>query len=92
MARLLWLVEWLECYAERDWDVYSDFVVCCAREEEARDTHPATDAQFGDGWTRHGSYDDWIQRSETSALRVTSLGVAYSATPEGLVCVSYHGA
>lgn len=82
MARFLWHVQWLEWNVETQWDMYSDFVVCCATEAEARDTCPG-----GHEWKYRGG---WIERAETAKLKVTPLGVAYSETPTGLVCVSFH--
>jgi len=64
-----------------DYDTFSEFLVCCATEAEARDTHPS-----GDCRRNH----TWIKREEIHLLNVTCIGVALSGVERGVLLASFH--
>lgn len=67
-----------------NWDVYDSFVVCCASEDIARNTHPAfCDGSWGDDRT-------WVKRADIGRLDVKLLGVADAGQEEGVVIASFN--
>lgn len=68
------------------YDTYESFLVCCASEQEARETHPAG----MDNWI--GRHTAWIEGNEIHLLKVQCIGVANKDTESGvLMSVFYPG-
>lgn len=87
MATLnLYLVEWKD---GGGYDQYDLFVVCCATEEEARNTKPGG-RHINTGWKEDNIFNDWIKHSKKDELEITLLGSAKPDLPAGIVCASYH--
>lgn len=87
-----------------DYDTYSDFVVACETEKEARETHPSrfvthsTDTQWfgthsGDGTayeTENDSFGSWVKRTDVDKITVKLIGMAHPDVKPGVVCSSFH--
>jgi hypothetical protein len=71
------------------WDTFSDFAVCCATEQEARDTHPG---EGNSEWITRTRYrgESWINPNERHLLVVELLGTAKADLAAGLICASFH--
>jgi hypothetical protein len=66
------------------YDSYSDFVVVCETEEQARNIHPG-DASHWD------KFRDWVKTSDIPFLTVVEIGTAHpDITPGTIICSSYH--
>ena len=78
-----------------DYDVYSDFVIICKDEEQARTTHPMDiNLKWQNGnWRRNpcdsNFYDSltWVKPSD---VKVTYLGEAADGIEESIICSSFH--
>jgi len=87
MQNNLYLVEWPGCRQEKKWDVYSSFVVCCATEDEARNTHPG--GRVNSGW-ENSAYGSWIKHDRREELTVKLLGTATASTLPDVINASFH--
>ncbi len=68
------------------YDVYTEFVVCCSTEEEARRIHPR-DGNY-EWWKVKGEDSDWIDSKDVDKLVVTREG--YTENVERRVlCASF---
>ena len=71
------------------YDTYSDFVVVCETEEEARNIHPET--EWDELWEPDEAYAGWIKRSDIPFLSVVEIGTAVPGIASGtIICSSYH--
>jgi hypothetical protein len=87
MQNNLYLVEWPRCRQEKEWDVYSSFVVCCANEDEARNTHPG--GRVNSGWDNN-ERGSWIKHDRREELTVKLLGTASASTLPDVINASFH--
>ena len=79
------------------YDTYSDFVVVCETEEQARNIHPQG-VRAWDELTeteedlKYGRYlNSWVRRSDIPFLTVVEVGTAVSGIASGtIICSSYH--
>ena len=80
------------------YDTYSDFVVVCETEDQARNIHPSGRL---DEWERipetkedlkYGTYlNSWIRRSDIPFLTVVEIGTSVPGIASGtIICSSYH--
>lgn len=71
----------------RRYDSFSEFVICCQTETDARNTHPSVDPCTGK-W----DHDSWIEQDRvyTEAVTVTFLGFADEKIQPGIISTSFH--
>lgn len=77
--------------------VYDSFVVCCATEQEARDTHPSgyvaytfEDGDFDEyGYRLYWRSHSWVSKEDLDKVKVRYLGKASESEPYGIVCASF---
>ena len=67
----------------RQWDFYSQFIVCCRTELEARNTHPSGRTIIAPFW--HHDWIDYDLRHWDDKLYVTCIGVALETTDNGVI-------
>ena len=65
-----------------DYDTFSDFVVCCESEEEARNTHPGNGV---DPWNDRNS--GWCK--SPYGTEVKYIGEAANDIQKGIICSSF---
>jgi hypothetical protein len=70
------------------YDTYSDFVIICETEEEARNTSP-------DGYElketkSENRYGCWVSKEEVDKVKVTLIGRTTEDAIKGIVCNSFH--
>jgi hypothetical protein len=75
---------------DRRYDSYNEFVICCATEIDARDTHPQGSLfhKIGLGWDAYS----WIEKDlvYSDALTVTFLGFADEKIQPGIISTSFN--
>ncbi len=90
----LYHVEADDSLLHSEWDIFSDFVVCCETEQIARETHPSCEAFSLKDWNddRNGRYfDGWVSKKDINKLTVTFLANATTDVKErGVICSSFH--
>jgi hypothetical protein len=67
-----------------NYDSFSDFVVCCETEDEARNIHPG----YGDQTWNNDMYNLWCKSPED--VTVTYIGEAAAHLKKGIICSSFH--
>ena len=80
------------------YDTYSDFLVVCENEDQARNVHPSGEGEEWDELPeteedlKYGTYlNSWVRRSDISFLTVVEIGTAAPGIAAGtIICSSYH--
>lgn len=67
----------------KDYDTYSDAVVCAKNEEEARLIHPS-----GENWD--GIENRWSDWTDAENVKVEYIGEASEVLLKGVICASFH--
>jgi hypothetical protein len=83
--RYLFLVERAKkpvSFIGRQWNCYSQFIVCCKTVIDAQNTHPSGTEVKPESW-----YIEWIDYNERhgNLLDVKCLGVALETTEDGVI-------
>lgn len=85
-----------------NWDTYTGFIVCCANETDARNTHPAghlLDSQVQKWYFEDSKKDEkayvsrqggWIDPKDREKLKVRRLGAACIDVEEGVIMSDFN--
>ena len=83
----LYLVERLDAGG---YDSYSEFVICCANDDFARNTHPDEGYEWYKSERYMPRYNSWVQVDAIDTLKVTLLGQASPDLEPGVIISSFH--